>query len=561
MPQTFTKPYSFKFRPRLSSFVIPSVNPFVHNEGLTKKQKVQIAIMTVTVVPLRLVMILVTFIFAWILGLFFTAGMIVPFKEPASQFRMKLFSILRKLLRVIFFFFGFHKIQVKGKQAAGKEAPILVVAPHSSMLDTFIMSLTDPVPSGVSRIENFQTPMLGTLSKAMQPVFVSRTDPQSRRKTILEIKQRVSEPGKWPQIIIFPEGTCTNRKALITFKAGAFIPGCAVQPVLIEYLNEWDSFTWTMTGLSTFKAVWWTLCQFSISAKVTYLPVYCPSKEEKSNAKLYANNVRNVMADALDLPITDHTFEDCRLMRRAASLNLPMESGLVEFAKISQKLGMDIDSVQDKLKDFSKIACEVDGIVSLESFAKYLNVPVSDAVKDMFHLYDRNDSGCIDFREYVIGLSLVSQPAATENTVKLAFQVFDKDRSGMITKKEFNQVLHAVFENEINGAEIFEKIKKADPDRISYEEFHDFVKKQPEYAKLFVWYKEMLPDSISDYEIDISSTQAQDKSLQNIIAATDITDFSEIKSEVSLNKNTEDFAKDKQSSEIRLRKADSSESH
>lgn len=41
---------------------------------------------------------------------------------------------------------------------------------------------------------------------------------------------------------------------------------------------------------------------------------------------------------ALGIPVTDHTYEDCRLMISAGQLTLPMEAGLVEFTKISRKL-------------------------------------------------------------------------------------------------------------------------------------------------------------------------------------------------------------------------------
>ena len=37
-------------------------------------------------------------------------------------------------------------------------------------------------------------------------MYVSRTDPDSRKKTISEIKRRASSCGKWPHIVIFPEG-------------------------------------------------------------------------------------------------------------------------------------------------------------------------------------------------------------------------------------------------------------------------------------------------------------------------------------------------------------------
>jgi len=42
---------------------------------------------------------------------------------------------------------------------------------------------------------------------------------------------------------------------------------------------------------------------------------------------------------ALNVPVTDHSFEDCQLMLYAAKLGLPSASGLLEFQKLSRKLG------------------------------------------------------------------------------------------------------------------------------------------------------------------------------------------------------------------------------
>jgi hypothetical protein len=50
------------------------------------------------------------------------------------------------------------------------------------------------------------------------------------------------------QVLIFPEGTCTNRSCLITFKPGAFYPGVPIQPVCIRYPNKLDTVTWTWEG-------------------------------------------------------------------------------------------------------------------------------------------------------------------------------------------------------------------------------------------------------------------------------------------------------------------------
>ena len=45
---------------------------------------------------------------------------------------------------------------------------------------------------------------------------------------------RCQDGSGWPQLMIFPEGSTSNRKALMSFKPGAFVPGKPVQPVLIR---------------------------------------------------------------------------------------------------------------------------------------------------------------------------------------------------------------------------------------------------------------------------------------------------------------------------------------
>ena len=58
--------------------------------------------------------------------------------------------------------------------------------------------------------------------------------------------------------------------------------------------------------------MWLTMVQPFTRASLEYLPVYHPSPEEVADPKLYANNVRAVMADALGVPTSDVTFEEVK---------------------------------------------------------------------------------------------------------------------------------------------------------------------------------------------------------------------------------------------------------
>ncbi len=204
---------------------------------------------------------------------------------------------------------------MNGKPASKKEAKVFVVAPHSSFFDAFAF-VAIGMPCGVSRIENAQIPLVGLIIKCLQPIFVTRENSRKKEAVINEIKKRVERTSPWPQLFVFPEGTTTNRKCLISFKPGAFIPGMPVQPVVIKYNNKFDSTTWTMESLSAYRAFFYTLCQFHNNMEVTvsgflaffsaakfmaifvvqFLPVIKPTNKERVDAKLFAENVRQVMA-------------------------------------------------------------------------------------------------------------------------------------------------------------------------------------------------------------------------------------------------------------------------
>ncbi|XP_038050369.1 lysophosphatidylcholine acyltransferase 2-like isoform X3 [Patiria miniata] len=415
------------------------------------------------------------------------------------------------LARVHIFLMGFHWIEVRGRRAPPAEAHLLVFAPHTSFMDSLTIFACREVVSGVSREENGKVPIFGTLVDCLQPVYVSRTDPDSRLKTIKEINRRCEPDSEWPQIVIFPEGTCTNGSCLITFKGGAFYPGVPVQPVAIQYKNALDTFTWTWDGPGALKLMWLSLCNFSNKLQVTFLPVYKPSEAEIKDPKLFARNVRAVIANAIDKPVTDHTFEDCRLMMRAQEMGLPLEVGLVEFQKLLTKLGVKMDHLQDKLKSYADIA-KSGGYINMEDLAKYLELPVSPALKEVFALYDRDGSGKIDFREYVIGCSLLAQPANNDETLKLAFAMFGGDKD-YIEPEDMCRIMNSAFSMaEEESLKIFKQADADNSRKVTYDEFKAYMQKKPEYAKLFITYQQLatLPETIeADFKNKLCATKSE----------------------------------------------------
>ncbi|XP_027038685.1 lysophosphatidylcholine acyltransferase 2-like [Pocillopora damicornis] len=476
---------------RAKSLVEPDVhNPFSFKLKLTLCDKLKVAILSVTLFPVRLLCLFFLLIVASVIGKLTTLCMKKEEEpEPLSGYRRIMRKPLRGIARAMLFCMGFHWVKVKGKLSSSEEAPILTVAPHSSFIDALALSVIC-LPSGVSRKENDSIPLVGGCIRALQPVYVSRTDPNSRKKTISEIKRRASSGGKWPHVVIFPEGTCTNRKCLITFKPGAFYTGVPVQAVALKYPNRLDTVTWTWSGPSGLTLLWLTLCQFHNYLEIEILPVYKPDTEEIHDGKLYARNVREQVARFLNVPVTEHTYEDTRLMVQASQQNQPSMTGLVEYQKISSKLSMKMDTMKELLDKFAEIDANRDGLVDINEFAKYLSLPVTSHVKHLFTLYDRDDSGFINFREYLIGLALVSQPANSEEAMKLAFQVFDMNGDGRVDEAELRHILQSAYPSitDLNINCLFNQVDVNHSGSVTFEEFRDFTLLHPEYAFLFTHY-------------------------------------------------------------------------
>ncbi|XP_076864589.1 lysophosphatidylcholine acyltransferase 1 [Brachyhypopomus gauderio] len=458
-------------------------NPFIHEVRLTPLQKLKVAVMTVSLFPVRLLFAVFMMLLAWPFTFVGTQGWSEHTVEPLSWWRWLAKLALRSLMRAMWFFAGFHWIAVKGRLAPPTEAPILTVAPHSSYFDSIPVTMT--MASVVMKAESKDIPVWGTLIKFIRPVFVSRSDQDSRRKTVEEIKRRASSAGEWPQIMVFPEGTCTNRSCLISFKPGAFIPGVPVQPVVLRYRNEMDTVSWTWQGPGAFKVLWLTLCQLHNSIEIEYLPTYTPSTEEKRDPALYASNVRHIMAKALGLPITDYSFEDCRLTMVRGPLALPSHTCLLEFSRLVRLLGLKPGASDQVLEEMACRARELCGHGrSLEGVAEFLRLPVTQTLQDVFALFEEH--GQMDVREFVIALSIICRPFQHLETLQLAFRMFEAEEDGCIVEHELAVILKtALGVSDLTVCDVFRATDTGNKGKITFNDFREFLESCPNFLELF----------------------------------------------------------------------------
>ncbi|XP_029423220.1 lysophospholipid acyltransferase LPCAT4 isoform X3 [Nannospalax galili] len=359
-------------------------NPFVHELHLSRLQRVKFCLLGALLAPIRVLLAFIVLFLLWPFAWLQVAGLTEEqLQEPITGWRKTIcHNGVLGLSRLLFFLLGFLRIRVRGQRASCLEAPVLVAAPHSTFFDPIVLLPCD-LPKVVSRAENLSVPVIGALLRFNQAILVSRHDPASRRRVVEEVRRRATSGGKWPQVLFFPEGTCSNKKALLKFKPGAFISGVPVQPVLIRYPNSLDTTSWAWRGPGVLKVLWLTASQPCSIVEVEFLPVYQPSPEESKDPTLYANSVQRVMAQALGIPATECEFVGSLPVIVVGQLKVALEPQLWELGKVLRKAGLSPGCVDTGAEPGRS------RMISQEEFARQLQLSDPQTVAGAFSYFQQ----------------------------------------------------------------------------------------------------------------------------------------------------------------------------
>ena len=145
------------------------------------------------------------------------------------------------------------------------------------------------------------------------------------------------------------------------------------------------------------------------------------------------------------------------------------------MAFIATHLAKD-DERRDLDKIFKAIDIDGDGSLSkeeiLHGYEEHFGVPITEEqVDEMFEKIDLDGNGTIDYTEFVMA-TIEEKNLITNERLKMAFKMFDKDNSGALSPDEIKEVL--CFDSSVDPSEVDQIIAEVDENgdgEIQFDEF------------------------------------------------------------------------------------------
>jgi 1-acyl-sn-glycerol-3-phosphate acyltransferase len=175
----------------------------------------------------------------------------------------------------------------------------LVVANHVSWLDILAINAVQPVRF-VSKDDVRRWPLLGWLVACGGTLFIERERKRDALRVVHQVAQALSAGDT---VALFPEGTTSDGKGLLTFHANllqaAIATGTPVQPVALRFSDAGHAVSPAAAYVgdtSLVRSLWWVTAAQGLRANLRWLPA---QGSRHLDRRALAQRLREHIAQAL----------------------------------------------------------------------------------------------------------------------------------------------------------------------------------------------------------------------------------------------------------------------
>lgn len=129
-----------------------------------------------------------------------------------------------------------------------------------------------------------------------------------------------------------------------------------------------------------------------------------------------------------------------------------------------------------------KLDRDSSGSIDRDEFLKIPGVSSNPLATRIMEVFDSNNSGDVDFQEFITGLSIFSGRSSKEDKLKFAFKIYDIDKDGYISNGELFIVLKIMVGNNLEDDQLQQIVDRTivenDKDgdgRLSFAEFKNAI--------------------------------------------------------------------------------------
>jgi Ca2+-binding EF-hand superfamily protein len=164
-----------------------------------------------------------------------------------------------------------------------------------------------------------------------------------------------------------------------------------------------------------------------------------------------------------------------------------------DLDRVGKLMGVGLAEAKRLLRSFgADPQVKKTGKMDVVQFAKALQLPLTDPVREMFSLLDTEDAGVLDFRAFLVGLTFVSHNASLADGVDVLFEALDTEGHGKISQQQLQTVLGKVLKK-VDKSLVKRLMALADPDYTGFvdkQKFKAFCAKHPELLVIALQVKE-----------------------------------------------------------------------